>query len=353
MDRCDDLQNQYVAGKKAPPLANKLDQAAELAKILLEAIPTDRKTLWAYKVIIYIAQETMRRAAKKEDVRRISTKDIHTDLGGNKNQEPSAWLSPLWTDITKRFYPEIEQSVIGRCRDAGLNVYPTLGKSQSKPAYYWVETKELPFVEPQQENIVSISTLPPSALRYQPDLALKLSRRGKFLFKGGMEWSNGKRYGMVAWQLVVLLLTALLTWSAWVVLGSSTRPVSGQDLLVFMFSIAVPLLALRYFGKTWQLFEDRIAIAPDWMLAWTEFGATVEISRSKETLRPSSIHVRRYTAQCPICGAMIKLNSGDPEFPRRIVGRCEESPREHVFSFDRMTLVGEALRRPPTEIVRN
>lgn len=353
MGRCDDFQDQNVARNGAPTLANELDQTSKLSKLLVEAIPRDKKTLWAYKVIIYIAQETIRRATCGGDVRRISTKDIHTDLGGNKNQEPSAWLSPLWTEITKRFYPEIEQSVIGRCREAGLNTYPTLGKSQTKPAYYWVEARGLPLVEPQQENVGSISTLPPSALRYQPDLDLKLSRRGQFLFKGGMEWSNGKRYGMVAWQLVVLLLTAFFTWYAWVVLGSSTRPVSGQDLLVLMFSIAVPLLALRYFGKTWQLFEDRITIAPDWMLAWTEFGATVEISRPKDSTRPNLIHVRRYTALCPVCGSMIKLNSGNPEFPRRIVGRCEESPREHVFSFDRMTLVGEALRRPPTEIIRD
>lgn len=42
---------------------------------------------------------------------------------------------------------------------------------------------------------------------------------------------------------------------------------------------------------------------------------------------------------------MIKLDRGEADFPRRIVGRCEEHPREHVFSFDRMLKRGELLYR--------
>ena len=38
------------------------------------------------------------------------------------------------------------------------------------------------------------------------------------------------------------------------------------------------------------------------------------------------------------------LKDGEPDYPRRLVGRCHESPREHVFSFDRVTRRGCVLR---------
>lgn len=42
-------------------------------------------------------------------------------------------------------------------------------------------------------------------------------------------------------------------------------------------------------------------------------------------------------APCP-CGGVVMLEDGKREFPRRILGRCNESPQEHVFSFDWVSL---------------
>lgn len=52
----------------------------------------------------------------------------------------------------------------------------------------------------------------------------------------------------------------------------------------------------------------------------------------------------KYASQCPVCEAEVLLDKGEPDFPRRIVGRCQESPREHVYSFDRVTKTGMRLR---------
>jgi len=71
----------------------------------------------------YLAEETTRGAMDAEGLLKISTKAIHADLGGNPNQEPSAWLSPLWKEISRRYYPEIEETLIERCREAGLGTH--------------------------------------------------------------------------------------------------------------------------------------------------------------------------------------------------------------------------------------
>lgn len=114
---------------------------------------------------------------------------------------------------------------------------------------------------------------------------------------------------------------------------------------MWSMAIGMPVGAYWHFRDIFRLFDDRILIAPDWMLDIKEFGATVEINRSKNHAEDSTILVQRYTSICPICGWMIKLDRGEPDFPRRIVGRCEEHPREHVFSFDRMSKRGELLYR--------
>lgn len=313
-----------------------------LAEILVEAIPSDRKQMWSGKVMAYMASQTALSAAQGKGAPRLPTKAIHADLKGNPNQEPSAWLSSIWRDIEGRHYPEIEARVIDLCRQGGLRVYPILEKDNGKPAFYRLGAKALPPSE--CEVIQDDDVLPPNAIRYSPDLSLGLSWLGKLFFNQGLKWTPFKRYSFLSWQLLFLISVAVFDVLLWLILWYRREPVTGQDLMAIVMAIGLPWGAYWHFSGIFRLFEDRIMIAPDWMLAWKELGATVEINRSKDADAPSTIHVHRYSANCPICGWMVKLDRGEPDFPRRIVGRCEEHPREHVFSFDRSSKRGKLLQ---------
>lgn len=94
--------------------------------------------------------------------------------------------------------------------------------------------------------------------------------------------------------------------------------------------------------KNWHdLLEDKVMLIPDTLLKDEDFGAVLErTSRGEERF----VRIRRYTADCPICGdAKVVLANGSYDLKGRIVGRCRESPKEHVFSFDRVTLEGAPL----------
>jgi len=314
-----------------------------LCEILIEAIPLDRKQSWAGKILTYLATQTTQSIKEGKGVPRISTKAIHLDIGGNPKQQPSAWLSPIWNEIEERHYPEIEPTLIEECRRAGLTIYPKLEKDHGKPAYYRIEITPVPASSDEQVGVEE--ELPKQSIRYKRDLSLKLSWPGKLFFSTGLRWTPFKRYSYVTWQLVFLLTFAAFDLLLWVLLWYSKPPLSGQELVVISMAIGMPIGAYWHFRDIFRLFDDRILIAPDWMLAIKEFGATVEINRSKNLDEDSTILVQRYTSICPVCGWMIKLDRGEPDFPRRIVGRCEEHPREHVFSFDRMTKWGKALHR--------
>lgn len=314
---------------------------ARLAEILIEAIPSDRQKMWSGKVMTYLASQTAFSVSQGKGPPRVSTKVIHADLGGNPNQEPSAWLSQIWKDIESRHYPEIEPILVDRCRKSGLKVYPILEKDNGKPAFYRMEAKALP----PSESVVSENddVLSPNAIRYKRDLSLGLSSLGRLFFSRGLTWTPFNRYGYLTWQLLFLISAVIFIFLIWLILWHRKEPLTGQDLVLMATGVGMPLGAYWHFSNTFRLFEDRIMIAPDWMLAWKEFGATVEINRSKDVDGPSTILVQRYSANCPICGWMVKLDRGEPDFPRRIVGRCEEHPREHVFSFDRSSRLGVLL----------
>lgn len=55
----------------------------------------------------------------------------------------------------------------------------------------------------------------------------------------------------------------------------------------------------------------------------------------------------RWQADCPICGSVIELKTDSIVAKGELVGCCVESPDEHSFSFDRVTLEGRSLRANP------
>lgn len=93
-----------------------------------------------------------------------------------------------------------------------------------------------------------------------------------------------------------------------------------------------------------RLGEDRIAMATEW---WAGFDAPSQVEVIRTGDRTSHVQLVRYTARCSVCGSKVDVVDGQREFPRRLVGVCSESPREHIFSFDRVTRTGFPLRRPP------
>jgi hypothetical protein len=326
---------------------SEAETLAAVAHILLDSIPPDKKRQNACKVMAYLAEMTCAAARGGTVFCRFSTKEIYTDLNGNPNREPSGWLSPLWKEVEGQWYPAIKEVLVMRCKEAGFDVYPVIMKGEGTPSYYWIETRKI--IEKNSDVDLDKLNDPPfkPAVIYQKDLTLQLSFAGRIFFRNGMKWTSAKRYSFLTWNLLYLIFNLIYVIATILVLWNSKGAMRGQELVILIFGVLVPYLAYRHGSSIWRLFEDRIIIAPDWTIAWKEFGATIEISRSNDRELPSTIQVNRYSALCPICGWMVKLEKGEPDFQRRIVGRCEENPREHVFSFDRSTRQGIPLRHTP------
>ena len=89
------------------------------------------------------------------------------------------------------------------------------------------------------------------------------------------------------------------------------------------------------------------------ILAWSQLHGQLRLVRDAQSkVAGGWLQLVRHFAVCPICAGEIELADGNPSFPGRVVGRCGDSPTEHVFSFDPTSLVGMALRIADNSVQR-
>lgn len=327
-------------------VAAEMAQLAAVAEVLADAIPHDKAKQDAYKILAYLAHKTVERP-DRGTTPKFSTKEIHTDLEGNPNREPSAWMSPLWKSIERDIYPELERALQDKAALRGLSAYPRVRKCEGSPAYYFVEAAALP--DDVRRGIVSRRELPVGAIQYSADLYPRLSGIGALILKGGLSWTRAKRWTWVSLWLVLLFAALGIAIVSWRALSFDIAPLSARGTLTIAGIFLIPAGILWQIERAFRIFDDRVVLAPEYMIGLRERGVTLQIDRSPNGRIPDAIRPVRYTSTCPVCGAMVRIDRGEPDFPRRLVGRCDESPREHVFGFDRVTLTGATLRRPPVD----
>jgi hypothetical protein len=154
---------------------------------------------------------------------------------------------------------------------------------------------------------------------------------------------------LTKWRLKLYLLIPIFFFimGYYLFIGSMFTPTT-ENILLFATFISVMVLIWK---PLWPFFETnhkRIAIAPQWMLRFGQLTGQLE-SIKLEKLRKCGRPYRKiefviYEATCPICSNTIDIYAGKKSFKGRLVGICDESPREHIFSFDHVTKKGKLLR---------
>lgn len=109
---------------------------------------------------------------------------------------------------------------------------------------------------------------------------------------------------------------------------------AGFAILIYQSRIA-PALKSKY---------DRISIVHE---RFTKIDAVPSALEYKRVGESRYVRVVNFTGLCVLCDSDVRLANGRNELKGRIVGECIESPLEHVYSFDRMTLEGVPLRAKP------
>ena len=315
----------------------------------------------ARDVLTALAAKVLKRFGPEHTVedRRIPAEEIALAAGWSRNNSPTKWMD--FDGTVAKFWAQRARGIALAAQESGLEavakpVYVAGGgaKNPSVLSFELVAVGELLGEDNAGPASVGGTAVPPEPEKSTPTVVyydvtppekMKLGWRARCLFRHGV-----LTRGSLAWYVLVLLVAGpiLLGTVYWLLLSLTAahdaRAVAVKDLWTLV-TLSTGGLMLWYFAyRPWsQLFNDRIIPAEEW-LAMDEPSGQLEVHKVG---KGRELRFVRYTTTCPVCAATVHLERGGADFPGRLVGRCADSPREHVFSFDRVTLMGEVLRAPP------
>lgn len=273
------------------------------------------------------------------------TKAIY--LAANSTGEPeraSRWTSEAWNDWLKK-RDERLNGLQDFAANRGLSFYPwpeKKGDSKGgvgRPSVYTIEAQS------SAKQDIEEAGKPNSGIRYIRETTPKAAWWIRWYLSNEFQMSGWRRILFLVPAIFSLLTALLVVMSVWFILDQQPDLRTGRIITLIAAAALFCLLAWDIGMVIFRLGDKRIIMAPDVLLNFREHGVQLELTRtSNAPASPSRLGLVRYAATCPICGARVMLDNGGREFHRRLVGRCQESPDEHVFSFDRVARSGKHLR---------
>lgn len=247
-----------------------------------------------------------------------------------------------WKKLTEALWKTKHEGLCQRASDLGLTEVPelhrTAGGGTGRPTRYKIIAIPLANDEPawMPEPLI----LERGEIRY---ISEDMKDPGLFIriFSSGFEISGWRR-----WVYLLTLAASLLIALALALFISAGMIVQiPLKNLVYSFLGAGTLLFAMWItlGPIFRLSYSKILLAPWWM-------QSVEDDRLLEWRCPprhsvKTIRAARYSGVCSLCGGKVAIRSGGWEFFGRLLGRCEESPQEHVFTFDHVLRLGRPVSR--------
>jgi hypothetical protein len=168
---------------------------------------------------------------------------------------------------------------------------------------------------------------------------IQLSWLGRLMLgNGAFKTKSGRGVLWASWMVTtgIFILSCGYVFFA---MGLLNRPLHTSDLVLLIFLAAVGWAAWRMVLRPllWLL-DDRIILAAEGLMKFKEDPAQLDMTKDEAH---RYIRLVRYSAVCSICAGNIELRYGYGQNHRRIFGCCSEVPTEHVFTFDRVTRMGQ------------
>jgi hypothetical protein len=336
-------------GKTATGALGEISDVEAAARCLKDYVSAHDDGTKMFRFLSALAAEVLA-DLKKGRTGEVSTKSIFLTLNPKGDPEnASNRISGNWNDWVRKSEARLT-GLQDFAANRGLAFYPwPVKRGDSKggagrPTQYAIEA--VPFESRAQDNPASAASNPPHAdIRYIRETTPKAAWWARWYFSNEFHFTGWRRLLFLTPAILALLSALLVFLVVWLTLAHQ-QAILPNRILVLVATVAIfGFIAWRLVASVGRLGDKRIIMAPDILLNFSEYGVQLELTRIDNTPGSASrLGLVRYAATCPICGARVLLASGGSEFHGRLVGRCKESPDEHVFSFDRVTRSGKFLR---------
>lgn len=316
----------------------------DLANCLLDYLTAHGVHSKAFAFLGALALEIQRNAQQGKSPE-IGTKALYLSLNGDQPdpERASRWVSEAWKEWSK-IAEERRAGLEDFARDKGLEAYPWPDRIGDGKGGAGRSTMYILRAEPLSEATATDHAPSSADIRYIRETTPKPAWWARWFFAGEVRLT-GWRLALYLFPAVALLLFSLfLALLTWLELTYSANLTTGRILVSVVTVGALGYLTWRFVEGMSRLGSKRIIMAPDWLIGFHEFGVQLELTRGDGSPESRRMHLVRYASTCPQCGARLLVDSGEKEFHDRLIGRCAESPDEHVYSFDRVSRSGRSLR---------
>ena len=276
-------------------------------------------------------------------------RQLHADTHGGRITEMAAsrWLS---SSEVRKWWDAREDSRTQSFHASQVGAVPSLtiipGGGRSNPTLYRLDFQlaseiedvlehSQPSAKPngEQSDVIHYQIEPAKAAWWLQAIIGNVPFRMR-------SWRGFLLIGITASEalaLLVLWIVALLSMRG-------SRPVSAGDLASVLLTATISYLWYHVMKPVIRLPAERVTIANDLLLGYSQFDGQLKLMRDgKSKVAGGWFQFIRHHGTCAICSGEVEVVEGGKAFPDRLVGRCSDSPLEHVFSFDPVLLRGKWL----------
>lgn len=234
-----------------------------------------------------------------------------------------------------------------------IGYIPIFEKYQSEggrnnPSYYWLE------IQPIDNHNIAETQNSIHEIRYEhrDKNLIKLSLFAKLFFDKNYELPILSFKGISLLLIFIisffidLIIISFLFVSMFVVydflkIGSLKIPT-----MIFLFIFIFIYSLYKFYIPLNKISIHRIIKAPFPFKSFLHHNAEIEFFGKEKDYKYNITRITEIRSVCPICTAPILLMDGRPDQSAPLVGRCIEAPHAHVYSFDRVMMVGYFLGHP-------
>lgn len=258
------------------------------------------------------------------------------------SKSTSSTISGHWNDLLNLWNSKIE-GIKQHCLAEKLPIYPIIDKNDSTGggglySWYFLRFKDFPEFELDNEQTASLQN--ENEIRYFFDDNDQPQRIAKFL-STGFTLDGWRKYFFIS--TIAVILSGL--WLMFVIALFSLKisETAGTSLAIVISSALIFWLIWKATYPFYEIFDFKVSIAPGWLQKLGNQEDRLLLFRQNKPSAPNEILLVTYTATCPTCKGKVHIKNGGKSYPNKLIGRCENSPREHIFSFDHHLRIGQKL----------
>jgi hypothetical protein len=329
---------------------DQLKKSAELVHAFYDETTDPKRKNLPMTVFRALAALTLERAedgVALEDVRfnpkELREKTLGIGFLNKSKQDDSEWVRDNWHNLEEEI-EERKSHLQDLSKRMGKDFYPWIGKEKSsggqgKFSYYYLIAK--PFNQQDIEETIQYPC-PEGGLHYVQESLINTPRWAQWI--NGFTLQSWRKYAYILPGIVILL--AILAYICLVLFLGIYTEISTVKWLTSLIA-AFGLGGLVMSSPLYRVTSNRIVMASEWMMPLKETNVQLELKKTgvdpKTDNAIRELRLMVYSAKCPVCNGRVEVQNGGLQFPFRLVGRCIESPREHIFSFDHITRIGKPL----------